>query len=273
MRHQLAVAALTASAGLALAAEGVEAQIATPEAVISFAAGIAFPGAYWRLDAQPVTSGSGLSALDTFTLAQRFAHGPALTVSITRFVRPTIGLGVEGTWIRSTAETSCAMRGAVTPDPEQLTRQICATLDRLRLGNSAIAAQGVVVLRPARARHVRPYLRAGAGIAVLGRGLYYLRVPVWTAGCEGCLRTILDAPAAALTWTATLAAGVTLGTGHTSRFRVEVRDAILSLPTITGPASPYGESPLPATRSRPIHRLLVSVGADLVFGGPRARRY
>lgn len=273
MRTGAVVAAALALAGLTAEARVLAAQVAAPEGVVSVHAGVTLPGAYWHLAAQPVTAGSDRTALDTFELAQRLVSSLALGISVTRFARPTLGIGVEGAWIVSTAETSCRMRGPVTPDPSALTQQMCATIAHLRLSHGTFSLQGGVTLRTAQARDLRPYGRVGAGFAVLGRGLYYLRIPIWTDRCPGCLRTIMDAPPTALTWTATLAAGITLGTGGDGRFRMELRDAVIGLPTVTGPASPFLVNPVPSTRVRPVHRLTLSIGADAVFGGPRERRY
>ena len=52
-----------------------------------------------------------------------------------------------------------------------------------------------------------------------------------------------------------------------------MRDVLLALPAVTGPADALAEHPVPSTRLRPVHRLMLAFGIDVVLGGTRLRRY
>jgi hypothetical protein len=52
-----------------------------------------------------------------------------------------------------------------------------------------------------------------------------------------------------------------------------VRDVLLALPAVTGPADALAEHPVPSTRLRLAHRVMLAFGIDIVLGGTRLRRY
>ena len=273
MRARAAVTAVLVLAGLSAGTHVLTAQAAAPEAVLSFGGGFSLARALWHLPAQPVLADVRPLATDTFDLARRLEPGPLAWIGVTRFARPWLGVGVEGSWITSPTTTSCRMRGPIAPDPLGVNVQICDVIDGLRRSSGALSLQGTVTVRASPRRRVSPFARAGGGFALLGSDVIDTRVELLAGRCPGCTVTILEGPLRQLTWAATLAAGVTLGTGSGGRFRIEARDAVLGLPVVTGPAAPMAVHPVPSTRVRAIHRLALTLGFDVPLGGRHRRRY
>jgi len=264
------VVGLVALAGLSRV---VAAQTYATEHAVSLSAGVSTAGALWRLPAQPSLAGSG-AGFDTLELARRFQPGLTLGVGVTRFLRPGLGLGIEALGVVAPMESNCRLRVPVQPDPTELNGQTCNYVNRMRITATAFALQGTATLRASPRRNVSPFVRAAGGIALLGRGYVQMQAEYLTETGAVGVRRVLDAPGRLVTWTATVAAGVTLGSGPGGRFRMEIRDIIIGLPVVAGPADAMAtEHPVPATSFRAVHRPTLVLGVDAVLGGPHQRRY
>jgi hypothetical protein len=74
-----------------------------------------------------------------------------------------------------------------------------------------------------------------------------------------------------MTWVGTLAAGASLSMGPGYRFRLEVRDLIVSLPVPSAPADPANR--IASVGSSVRHIPVFSAGLDVVLERQRGRRY
>lgn len=265
---------LATAASLGLSAGRLPAQEPSPEVQLSASAGLTWGGPLWSLAAQPVlVSTPGPVPFDTFALTRRLSPGLTAWLGFTKYGRPHVGIGAEVAWVAASVATGCRIVGQLQPDPNQLNAAVCGSLGQQRVVTSAITAQGTITLRAAPRRDASPYAKVGLGFAVLSGSFVGTGADYTTFTCPGCYREIYAPDSRSLTWAGTLAAGLTFGGGLPVRFRVELRDFVLGLPVVTGPAEPSSSHPVPPTRLRAAHRVTLVMGFDLVSGGPRRRRY
>ena len=116
-------------------------------------------------------------------------------------------------------------------------------------------------------------MKAGLGLAMLSGSFVNTGANYSTLDCPDCYKEIYAPDSRTFTWAGTLAAGLVFGGGLPVRCRVEVRDFVLGLPAVTGPADPAASQRVPPSRPRATHRLVFAMGFDLSSGGPRKRRY
>jgi hypothetical protein len=272
-RHALPIILATA-ASLGLGAGQLPAQGPTTEVQLSASVGLSWGGPLWIVAKQPaLVSTTGPVLLDTFALARRLAPGLTAWVGFTSFRRPQVGFGAELAWVAAGVNTTCRIVGQLQPDPNQASAVACGNVGQQRVVTSAITALGTVTLRAAPRRDVSPYARVGIGLALLSGSFVGTGADYATAACPVCYREFYAPDSRSFTWAGTLAAGLVFGGGLPLRFRVELRDLVLGLPTVSGPADPASSHPMPPVRIQATHRVTVAMGLELVNGGPRRRRY
>jgi hypothetical protein len=259
---------------LALPPHRLSAQAAVPEIVLSASGGRTFSRPLWILRQLVVVPVPGPLLLDTFLLARGLAPGWSAWAGLTWYPRGNAGLGAEVGWVAAQARSDCVIVGVPHLDSYQQNAVVCAGIAQDRwLRTSAIALLGTATLRAAPRRDVSPFVKAGVGLAVLGFSFADARA--WAPGptCANCERIILEGDPRLVTWAAALAAGLSFGGVSSHRLRVEVRDFVLGIPVVTGPADPLAEHPVPPTRTRAIHRVTIALGLDIVLSGRHRRRY
>ena len=143
----------------------------------------------------------------------------------------------------------------------------------LTVFHSAIAALATVTLRASPRRGYSPFVKAGVGFALLGQAFDAVTSHSSNATCTDCARIILEGRDRLVTWAGTAAAGVAIGGVSGHLLRVEVRDVVLGLPVVTGPAHPLAGRPLPPTSTRAVHRFILAFGLDIVLSERHSRRY
>ena len=275
MSRQALPVILATAASLALSAGRLPAQEPLAEVQLSASAGLTWGGPLWSVAAQPtLVSTTGTVALDTFALTRRLSSGLTAWLGFTKYARPHIGFGAEIAWVAASLETGCGFAGQqVRPDLSQGNAAACANVGQQRLATSAIAALGTIALRAAPRRDLSPYVKVGLGVAILSGSFVGTGADYSTDACPLCYKEIYAPDSRSFTWAGTLAAGLIFGGGLPVRFRVELRDFVLGLPTVTGPANPVDSHPMPEMTVRATHRLTLAMGLDLVSGGLRRRRY
>ena len=274
-RYALRLVVATAVA-VTLSARDLPAQGPFTEIQLSASAGLTWGGRLWSVVAQPVLVATvgPVTLLDTFALSRRLSPGLTAWLGFTKFSRPHIGFGAEVAWVAAGLETACGFAGQrARPDLSEANTAACGSVGMTGAVTSAIAALGTVALRARPRRDVSPYVKAGLGLAMLSGSFVNTGANYSTSGCPGCYKEIYAPDSRSFTWAGTLAAGLVFGGGLPVRFRVELRDFVLGLPAVTGPANPASSHPVPPTRIRAVHRIVLAMGFDLASGGPRRRRY
>jgi hypothetical protein len=261
---------LATAASLGLSASRLPAQEPLTEVQLSASAGFTRGGPLWSVVAQPMrVTIPGTTLLDTVALTRRLSPGLTAWLGFTKYGRPRIGFGAEIAWVAAGVATGCGIVGQWQPDPNQTNAAVCGSVGQQRFVSSAIAALGTITLRAAPRRDLSPYVKVGLGLAMLSGSFVVTGTDYSTDACSMCYQEIYAPDSRSFTWAGTLAAGLIFGGGLPVRFRVEVRDFVLGLPTVSGPAS----HPVPPTALRAAHRIVFAMGFDLVSGGLRRRRY
>lgn len=274
MRRHPFILLVATAASLALSASRLPAQEPLTEVQLSASAGFTWDGRLWNVAAQPMSvTTTGTALLDTFALARHVSPGLTAWLGFTKYSRPRIGFGAEIAWVAASLATACRAVGPFQPDPNATNAAICGTVGQQRMVTSAIAALGTITLRAAPRRDVSPYAKVGLGLAMLSGSFVVTGADYSTDACPMCYEEIYAPDSRSFTWTGTLAAGLVFGGGLPIRFRIEVRDFVLGLPTVTGPANPASSHPAPPVHLRATHRIVFAMGFDLVSGGLRRRRY
>lgn len=263
---------LATAASLALSAGRLPAQEQSAEVQLSASAGFTWGGPLWSVAAQPMRALS-TALLDTFALTRRLSPGLTAWLGFTKYSRPRIGFGAEVAWVAAGVATGCAIVGQLQPDPNQTNAAICGSVGPQRMVTSAVAAVGTIALRAAPRRDLSPYVQVGLGVAMLSGSFVVTGTDYSTDACPMCYKEIYAPDPRSFTWAGTLAAGLSFGGGLPIRFRVELRDFVLGLPAVVGPANPAASHPAPQVRLRAAHRIVFAMGFDLAIGGPRRRRY
>lgn len=272
-RHPFCLVVATA-ASLALSTGRLPAQNPSPEVELSASAGFTRGGPLWSVAAQPaLVSISGTVLRDTFALTRRLSPGLSAWLGFTKYNRPHVGIGAEVAWVAASVATACQIVGQLQPDPNQANAGACLNASQHHMVTSAITAQGTITLRAAPRRDVFPYMKVGLGLAMLSGSFVVTGADYSTDECPICYREIYAPDSRTFTWAGTLAAGLVFGGGTGAHFRIEVRDIVLGLPVVTGPANPASSHPVPPVRIRAAHRIILALGFDLASGGPRRPRY
>jgi len=245
-----------------------------PNLVFSITAGYTNGGRLWTLDKQAIAAPFG--QFDTLVLARRLRPGFSAVLAGTLFSSSHVGIGLEVGLFALGSESRCAAVDSFRADAQRLNEQTCGSIQGRHVPTSMVAFQAGLTYQLGDRGRAQPYVRAGGGVAILGNSFIQTAGLVSTSpNCQtGCPRLVLDAAERKeFVWAATLAAGVALPMGPGYRFRAELRDAITSLPVVTGPADPVSTSRVAATGTSLRHVPSLTFGIDVVLERRRTRRY
>ncbi len=259
--------------GLGAAPRSGSAQARPPEFVVAVSGGYSVERGLWTLRQPVVVLVPGPLLVDTFALARSLAPGASLWVGLTWYPKPATGFGADVGWVAAQVRTRCSIVGTPQPDDLRQNSVACAYLESVTYSTSAIAALATVTLRAAPRRDYSPFVKAGLGAALLGHPYDMVTAHSSSATCPDCVRVLVEGRGRVATWALTLAAGVAIGGVSSHRLRLEARDFILGLPILTRPSDPLAENPVSRASVRPVHRLTLALGLDIVLGASHRRRY
>lgn len=243
-----------------------------PSLVLSIQLGFNTGSELWRIDRQEALV-FGTAETDTVALTRRLRTGLTAVLGATYFRSPHIGFTIEAGFFGIGGESRCQPVGTFKPQSD-VNELLCTAVQGRHLPTNAVSLQGGVAWRSGM-RAAAPYVRAGLGVAFLGTSFVETSGSIASSTCGNqvpCQRYfVVDQDRRELRLAGSLAAGVTLALGAGYRFRCEVRDFIISLPTPSGPASPSGLIPPMGATIK--HVPTVSVGLDVILERRKARRY
>ena len=228
----------------------------------------------WTIDKQPICvipSGGGACSgnYDTLRLARSIGSSLLLGVAATYYPSPHLGVHAELSYLGLPSDASCSATSYNT-DSENKNQQLCEDIQSQAGGGGAISVFAGLVLRAAPRGTVSPYLRGSIGFVNQARST--TEVVGAFADTTGFHERLVVADAKQGRTTTMLGAGAgftsPLGTGY--QFRIEVRDAIVSLERLTGPANALGVAP---TAARYYHHVALTLGIDVILEKKRGRRY
>jgi len=249
-----------------------------PNLIFTIAGGVSLAGRLWSLDKQAAAvSGYPLSQADTVALARRIRPGLTALLRATLFRSAHTGYTLEATFFGLASEGRCAVRDSFITDGQRINEQACSDVQGRHVPTSAVGFQAGVAYRFSAQHIAEPYVRASAGIALLGNSFVEtFGIVQSTSACGGrttCPRFFLaDAQRRDITWLASLAAGTSLKMGPGYRFHAEVRDLIVALPVVSG-AAPISGQQAAQVGTRVRHIPVLTAGMEVMLERRRTRRY
>jgi len=259
--------------------------------VLSIFGGVSAGHSLWSIPRQPLCvlqgaapnyagcaqSSSG-DVADTLALARDVSSSVLLGASVSIFPNPYLGFQGEIYYLGLSYDDRCSNVSPYVADPENKNQQICESFGGTGASASAVAFIGGVVLRASPRHAISPYIRAGVGLtsysggtlAVSGQFVSNATDP--TTGFPYVIdRTVVvDTVPKTTSWTVQVGAGLTTRLGPGYQVRVEVRDAILPLERLIGPANDFGQAP---HETRIYNHIALTIGLDVVLEHRRGRRY
>lgn len=275
----VALVALTPRAGGTQSAQD-------PSLVLSIQLGFTTGSELWRIDRQEALV-IGSAQTDTVAVARRLRTGLTAVLSGLYFRSPHLGYTFEAGFFGIGSESRCQPIGTFKPQADNINQQACTVAQGRHLPTSAVAFQGGLAYR-FRLRRAAPYVRASAGLALLGSSFVETSGTVATSACPNNQLTCpwffvdearrnddgsVEQHRREFSLAGSVAAGAVLEASPGYRFRIEVRDFIIGLPTPTAPASTSGTLLIAPLKTTVKHVPTISVGLDVVLERRRARRY
>ena len=274
--------ALTVLAVLLTAVRPVAAQAGgQSHLVLALFGGVRAGRAVWSLTGQPIiaeqATSSGLvptGQFDTVDLARRTASGVVVGASGTYFPNSHIGFEGEIAFLGLTLESSCAIRQSQPPVANDISPELCASLQGQGVATSAVTFSLGVVGRVGAGRAAYPYARLNAGLVARTHSTIEM-MGTYTDPNGGITPVTLvgDSTPANMALHGTLAAGLAfrLGTGY--QLRLEGRDVITRLDRVTGRADPSsGTLALPHSGGF-FHNFALTAALDVILEQSHRRRY
>jgi opacity protein-like surface antigen len=201
------------------------------------------------------------------------------SLRLDRNITSTFGAGFSGAYFRGehfglTADfmllglgfkDSCRIEGSVASEHNA---EICRDLDDRERSAGAVTVSAGAIARIASRDFISPFVRANVGL------LFSNQSSIVTRGFtdDGVQVTIYeDDQNTRVNPSFALGLGTTIAISPSYHLRWELRDNIVGVETVTGPAVPVGSEPPHERRYR--HMLSFLVGIDVVLERSRGRRY
>lgn len=273
-------ALLVTAAALAFAGPGLAQSPDQPSLTFTISAGLTTGSPLWDLPRQLVTAPGGL--YDTLTLARRLRPGVTAVLSAALYRSPHLAYTLEAGYFGTATEGRCGAVGGYRSDIENKNQQACNAIQGTHFPTSVTGFQGGVLYRWQPRGPVSPYVRASAGVGVMGTSFVQtsatVLAPAFCAlqGSTICTLGILEEPRRkSFTWVSTLAAGMSIALGESYRLRLEARDLVISLPVATDTTRPSSSNPIPVARveQRTRHIPTLTAGVDVILERRNRRRY
>ena len=227
-------------------------------------------GDLWSVAEQPVRFPlwpDGLSELDTVALARRISSGIGVGVAATYFPGESFGYFGEVAFLDTGYEDDCEL---VSPPTNTAGTQLCANLDEVDPGGSTVTLAGGVIARANSRGAVSPFLRIGAGIAIMSRSS--LRMDATADTLAGDIFLFYDDDKnSRVSPVLMLGAGLTIPVATGWQIRAEARDNIVGFASVTGAADIDGQVPPHETEYKSLWTIYL--GVDIVLERKRGRRY
>ncbi|HYK11515.1 MAG TPA: hypothetical protein VEV39_12000 [Gemmatimonadales bacterium] len=262
--------------------------------VLSIFGGISAGHSLWSIARQPlcVLQGSGGNysgceqfvsgpdsgnLSDTLSFARDVSSSLMLGATVSLFPNSHIGFQGEIYYLGLSFDDRCANAGApYQSDPENKNEQLCNSFSATGASASAVSFIGGVVLRASPHHAISPYLRAGVGLTSYSGGTLSVTGQfAVTDPATGQLvlvnrAVVVDTTPKTTSWTLQFGAGITARMSPGYQFRMELRDAVVPLERLIGPANDFGQAP---HETKIYHHLGLIVGLDVVLEHRRSHRY
>jgi hypothetical protein len=258
-----------AAAGLlATTTEPLEAQGTGDRAQLIFTVSGAFTerDGLWTVESQPVVDLAGGSEFtDNLLLSRGIMPTFGAGFSGTYYPGETVGLTGDAFLIGLGYEDNCAVIGGVQ---SAQTAAACEDIDDDERRAAAVTVSAGAVFRFFSREMISPFARVNAGV------LFSNQSPILTEGFreDGAVLTIYsDDRDTRVTPAFTLGIGATTPLGRSYHLRWEIRDNIVGVEEVTGPAAGVRMEPPHELNYK--HLLSILIGIDVILERSRGRRY
>ena len=249
-----------------------------PHLVFSISAGLSSGSHLWDLPShpQPVVGGT-LTSQDTLAIGRVLRPGIVAGLAATYYTAPRFGWTAEVTYFGFSSEQRCAGPAAYIPSADSLNKQACGRAQGQHIATSVVGFLGGATFRFAPDARVEPFVRAVAGLGLLGNSYIETSGLVHSPACltydNFCTLTLVkESKAAQFTFVAAFSGGFTFALSQGYRVRFEGRDVITSLPTATGNGTSSDPALVPTGRVIK-HIPTFTIGVDIILERRHTRRY
>lgn len=222
----------------------------------------------WHIADQPITdlSGGGAGLTDHFAITRSVKRSLGAAFSGTYFKGAHFGITGEGMLLGLGYEDACRLR---QPTMSAINAQRCASLERLDHSAAAVAVSAGAIYRISPGEFLSPFARASVGLLINNQS----PIRVVAESEDGAEFTIYDdeQTGTRLRPAFALGVGTTIAVGRAYHLRWEIRDNILGIQRVTGPAADRGTVPPHKTAYK--HLFSLMVGLDVVLERRPGRRY
>ncbi len=247
-----------------------------PHLVFSISAGMSAGAHLWTLPGhlQPV---AGTNIPDTMTIGREMRPGIVAGLAASYYTSPHFGWTGEVTYFGLASEQRCAGPATYQPDADNINQQACDRAQGVHLATSVVGFLGGATYRFFPDSRVEPFVRAVAGLGLLGNSYIQTTGVVNSTQCQTsdnfCNWPLgRDDKPGQFTFVAALSAGFTFALSPAYKVRFEGRDVITSLPVATGDGPSTDLTLL--SQGRVIrHNPVFTIGLDIVLERRHARRY
>jgi hypothetical protein len=211
-------------------------------------------------------------SIDTLGLGRRLSPGITLGASATYFPHPNFGVTGEIGFLGFGRDDTCDL---VYVDPSDaragFNEQICDNIAAEGGSASTVAFELGGLLRFAPRGALKPYLRAQGGFTTRGSSTVEVVGRFLDANLISQATLIIGDPdPSSFEPTASFAAGVMVPFATGYQARLELRDRLLLVDRVTGPANALAEAP---TEKKMFHSVALVFMLDIVLEQRRGRRY
>jgi hypothetical protein len=240
-----------------------------PNLLVTIFGGVTSGSSLWVVDKQPLSLLDEPSVYDTLRLTRTLEPGISLGASATYFSSPHFGITAEIFFMGFGLDDGCEFV-YTAPGSDEYNPQICADIAEHGGSASTIAFTLGGIYRFAPRGFAAPYLRLQGGVTA--RNTSTVEMVGRFVDVDGNTQTRLVVPDPGhSTLKPTFAAGVgvlvPIGPGY--QVGLELRDNLLLIQTVTGPAS-YAATP---TETALEHGISLVARFDIVLERKRGRRY
>ena len=259
IRDLAATAALLAASALP-----VEAQATRDQARLVFTiSGASIQGrGLWSVASQPVQDAPDV---DIFTLSRSVQTTLGAAFSGTYYPGDNLGLGVDFVLLGLGYDDACRLAG---PLRSASNAQVCDNIDQQEKSAAAVTVSAGATYRFFSRELISPFARVNAGL------LFSNQSSLLTQGFDndGVLLVVYDdEKRGRVTPSFSVGVGATTPIGRAYHLRWEVRDNIVGIESVAGPAP--GARTVPPHERRYKHLFSILIGIDVLLERDRGRRY
>jgi hypothetical protein len=248
-------------------------QRSLPRLIFSISPGVVFGGSLWEIDRQPaaILGLVGPTVFDTMAIRRRLKPGLAVGFTATLYPSEHLGLSFEAMYLGQIRDDDCRMISEdLVLDPAGKNGQICQDINQQErtAATTGFYLGGVYRFTPR--GFATPYLRLQGGVSLRSTSITEVSGRfVEGDGVPQDRVIIRDDSPTTIAPSFAVSAGVMIPISAGYRVTLEVRDHIIRMERITGPAE-VGRAP---TEGFFHHGIAVTLGFNIVLERKRGRRY